>query len=311
MTSVLRSVIITGVSGFIGSYAARYFSAQGWTIIGVDSSTPENAPLSYLSHYYSTRLPGNELANILKKHSPDICIHCAGRASVNLSVGDPLADFHGNTVLTFELLNAIRINCPSCRFILLSSAAVYGNPQSLPINENQFLEPISPYGFHKLQCEQICREFSQIYDVPTASLRIFSAYAPGLRRQVLWDICRKALMEDSINLQGTGKESRDFIHALDIAKALMIVATNAEMRGEVYNLASGNEVTIAALSSLVCEALDYQGEIIFDGVVPKGNPLNWCADISKISAIGFEPKVALAQGVKVFTNWCRAELVGV
>jgi UDP-glucose 4-epimerase len=83
------------------------------------------------------------------------------------------------------------------------------------------------------------------------------------------------------------------------------------MRGEVYNLASGNEVTIAALSSLVCEALDYQGEIIFDGVVPKGNPLNWCADISKISAIGFEPKVALAQGVKVFTNWCRAELVGV
>jgi UDP-glucose 4-epimerase len=311
MTSMPRSAIITGVSGFIGRYVARYFAAQGWIIIGVDSSTPENAPLSNLSYYYSTRLPGNELADILRKHLPDTCIHCAGRASVNLSVGNPLADFHGNTVLTFELLNAIRINCPNCRFIFLSSAAVYGNPQSLPIQENQPLEPISPYGCHKLQCEQICREFSQIYDVPTASLRIFSAYAPGLRRQVLWDICRKALMEESINLQGTGKESRDFIHALDIAKTLMIVATKAEMRGEAYNLASGNEVTIATLSSLVCETLDFQGEVIFDGVVPKGNPLNWRADIAKISSLGFEPEVALEQGVKVFTNWCRAELIGV
>jgi UDP-glucose 4-epimerase len=306
-----QTVFITGVSGFIGRYAARYFNEQGWTVIGTDSSTPENAPTANLKQYYSTRLPGDNLPNILQQHQPDVCIHCAGRASVNLSVSDPAADFYGNTALTFELLNALRQAAPTCRFIFLSSAAVYGNPETLPIQETQTPNPLSPYGFHKLQSEQLCAEFSKIYNLPTASLRIFSAYAPGLRRQVLWDICRKALTQDRVILQGTGQESRDFIHALDIAKALMTVATSAPMTGEVYNLASGREVTIAELANLVFGALDHQGQLSFDGVVPVGNPLNWCADISKIESIGFMPKVQLEQGVKVFTNWCRAELIGV
>jgi UDP-glucose 4-epimerase len=306
-----KSVLITGVSGFIGRYAARYFAEQGWTVIGLDSSTPENAPIANLQHYYSTRLPGDNLPNILQQHQPDVCIHCAGRASVNLSVSDPAADFYGNTALTFELLNALRQSAPTCRFIFLSSAAVYGNPETLPITETQTPNPLSPYGFHKHQAEQLCAEFSKIYNLPTASLRIFSAYAPGLRRQVLWDICRKALTQDRVILQGTGQESRDFIHALDIAKALMAVATSAPMTGEVYNLASGREVTIAELATLVFGALDHQGELSFDGIVPIGNPLNWRADISKIESIGFTPNVQLEQGVKVFTNWCRAELIGV
>jgi UDP-glucose 4-epimerase len=306
-----QTVLITGVSGFIGRYTARHFSEQNWTVIGIDSSTPENAPIANLQTYYSTRLPGNNLLNILEQHQPTVCIHCAGRASVNLSVTDPTADFYGNTALTFELLNALRIAAPTCRFIFLSSAAVYGNPETLPITETQTPSPLSPYGFHKHQAEQLCAEFSKIYNLPTASLRIFSAYAPGLRRQVLWDICRKALTQDRVILQGTGQESRDFIHALDIAKALMVVATTAEMNGEVYNLASGREVTIAELATLVFNALEHQGELAFDGIVPQGNPLNWRADISKIEAIGFKPNVQLEQGVKVFTNWCRAELIGV
>ena len=311
MTYLPQCVLITGVSGFIGRYTARYFAQQGWSVIGIDSSTPENAPIANLQHYYSTRLPGSDLIAILQQHQPDVCIHCAGRASVNLSVSEPAADFYGNTALTFELLNAIRLGAPGCRFIFLSSAAVYGNPETLPIHEGQVPTPLSPYGYHKLQSEQLCAEFSTIYDIPTASLRIFSAYGPGLRRQVLWDICRNALTQDHVVLQGTGQESRDFIHVLDIARALMVVATSAEMKGEVYNLASGREATISELAKLIFDALDHQGELTFDGIVPKGNPINWQADIAKIGAIGFMPQVQLEQGVKVFTNWCKAELIGV
>jgi UDP-glucose 4-epimerase len=305
------SVLITGVSGFLGRYAARYFNEQGWDVIGIDGSAPENAPTALLHQYYSKRLPTNELIPILERHRPTACIHCAGRASVNLSVGDPAADFYGNTALTFELLNALRLSAPDCRFVFLSSAATYGNPENLPIREDQPTNPISPYGFHKLQSEQLCQEFSNIYGIPTASLRIFSAYAPGLRRQVLWDICAKVLTQNQVSLQGTGQESRDFVHALDISRALMSVVTAAPMQGEVYNLASGREVTIAELASLIFSALEHQGEPTFDGIVPKGNPLNWCADIQKIQALGFTPRVELEQGVKVFANWCRAELIGV
>jgi UDP-glucose 4-epimerase len=307
----MKTVLITGVAGFIGRYVARHFSEQGWSVIGIDNSPPENAPLANLSAYHRMQLPDPIFNSLLKNNSPQVCIHCAGRASVGLSMTEPTADFHSNTVVTFELLNALRLNAPECRFIFLSSAAVYGNPELLPVSEKQFCAPLSPYGFHKLQSEQLCLEFTKVYDLPTASLRIFSAYGPGLRRQVLWDICQKAIAQSSLTLQGTGKESRDFIHALDIAKALNVVAESAPMQGEVYNLASGREVCIEELAHLILDALELGYPLQFDGVVPVGTPLNWQADVSKLHALGFTASVPLERGIKTFANWCRAELIGV
>lgn len=307
----MKTVLITGVAGFIGRYVARYFSEQGWFVIGTDSSPPENAPLANLAAYHQFRLPEANLNSVIKDNLPQVCIHCAGRASVGLSVSNPVADFYGNTLLTFELLNALRLNAPECRFIFLSSAAVYGNPVSLPVSEAQSCAPVSPYGFHKLQCEQLCLEFTKVYNLPTASLRIFSAYAPGLRRQVLWDICQKAIAQSSLSLQGTGKESRDFIHALDIAKALNVVAESAPMQGEVYNLGTGREVCIDELAHLILDALELDCPLQFDGVVPVGTPLNWQADVSKLISLGFTASVPLERGVKTFANWCRAELIGI
>ena len=307
----MKSVLVIGVAGFIGRYIARYFSEQGWSVIGIDNSPPENAPLANLSKYYRLQLPNAELASVLQEKSPDLCIHCAGRASVGQSITDPSADFHSGTVLTFEVLNSLRLYAPDCRFIFLSSAAVYGNPESLPIRESQSLAPISPYGFHKRQSEQLCLEFTKVYNLKTAIVRIFSAYGPGLRRQVLWDICQKAITRDSLQLQGTGEESRDFIHALDIARALLVVAQGAPMEANIYNLGSGKEVAIAQLANLILTALEYENSPIFDGVVPDGTPYNWQADISKLKALGFTPSVSLEKGVKTFANWCRAELIGV
>ena len=307
----MKTVLITGVAGFIGRYVARHFSAQGWSVVGIDNATPENAPTANLKAYQRLQMPDVALNSFLQAHQPDVCIHCAGRASVGLSMTDPLADFYANTVLTFEILDALRLSAPSCRFIFLSSAAVYGNPASLPVSETQSTAPLSPYGFHKLQGEQLCLEFAKVHGLPTASVRIFSAYGPGLRRQVVWDICQKALTQNTVQLQGTGQESRDFIHALDIAKALFAIATSAAMQGEVYNLAVGREVTIAELAGLVLEALEYEGKLEFDGKVPIGNPLNWQSDISKLQTLGFIPSVSLERGVQTFANWCRAELIGV
>lgn len=307
----IQTVLVTGVAGFIGRYVARYFAAQGWSVVGTDSAPPENSPLENLVEYQRFHLPDAAFNQLIKKYSPQVFIHCAGRASVGLSVTDPSADFYSNTALTLEALNSLRLYAPKCRFIFLSSAAVYGNPKVLPVNEEQTTIPLSPYGFHKLQGEQLCLEFFKVYGLPTASARIFSAYGPGLRRQVMWDICHKAMIEQSVTLQGTGKESRDFIHALDIAKALLLIATSSPMQGEAYNLATGREVNICELSTLLLDTLEYNGTSQFDGVVPVGNPLNWKADISKLRSIGFSPSVSIEKGVQIFANWCRAELVGV
>ncbi|MCC6545480.1 MAG: NAD-dependent epimerase/dehydratase family protein [Nitrospirae bacterium] len=305
---MIKIVLITGVAGFIGRYAAKHFFENGWQVIGIDTATPENAPLSALYKYYCLNLPDESLHNILKEYQPTALVHCAGRASVGFSISDPAADFYSSTVLTFELLNSLRLYASQCKFILISSAAVYGNPVSLPVSEKSQANPISPYGFHKLQCEQICLEFARSFGICTASVRIFSAYGAGLRRQVLWDICRQAIIKGQLKLQGTGKESRDFIHAVDIVSALSIVLEKAPMEGEAYNLATGREATIQELGELILKSLNLNITMEFDSVIPAGNPLNWRADISKLQSLGFSPVVTLEKGVANYSEWCRTEI---
>lgn len=119
-----KNILVTGVSGFIGRYAARFFAKNGWAVTGVDMVVPENAPLSDLIAYYQVKLPSSDFNSILKKQTPDACIHCAGRASVGHSMSDPLNDFYESAVLTFEVLDAFRHFADQCKFILLSSAAI-------------------------------------------------------------------------------------------------------------------------------------------------------------------------------------------
>jgi UDP-glucose 4-epimerase len=304
----MKNVLITGVAGFLGRYAARQFSKDGWRVIGIDDTSPENAQLGTGAIYHRMRLPAPALREVLRTERPDVLVHCAGRASVLLSMEDPQADFRDNTVLTFEILEALRCEAPECRFLFLSSAAVYGNPESLPVTEAHRVAPLSPYGYHKRQCELLCEEFAVIYGMPTAALRIFSAYGPGLRRQVVWDICERVLTGGRLQLRGTGLESRDFIHATDIARALGCLASSAPCQGEIYNLASGREATVRELAGVLLKALGAAFEPEFDGVATPGNPLNWQADIEKLRALGFAPSIPLEQGLHAVARWCAAEL---
>jgi UDP-glucose 4-epimerase len=303
----MANILIIGVAGFIGRHVACLFSKQDYSIIGVDIIPPASISLTdlHVDNYFQLKLPDENLNEILKHYEVEACIYCAGRASIIESVNDPVPDFYNGVPATFELLNALRLHKPGCRFIFLSSAAVYGNPGTLPISENTSVNPISPYGFHKLQCELLCREFSQVYGLHTASLRIFSAYGPGLRRQVVWDIFQKAVTSPTLRLQGTGNESRDFIHAEDISGAVMAVVNNGLFEGEVYNVATGREVKISELAEIILTSLGMKKPIEFDGVVPVGVPQNWMADISKLHLLGFSPAVALEQGIKDFVDWCE------
>jgi UDP-glucose 4-epimerase len=302
-----QTVLITGVAGFLGRYAARHFAKQGWTVIGFDEVPPENVRMADVK-YVRSQLPGAALEEALRTLAPGACVHCAGRASVGLSMEQPSADFHGNTLLVCEILDALRRHAPRCRFLLLSSAAVYGNPTSLPVTEQHDVKPLSPYGYHKRQAELLCEEFSRIYGLPTACARIFSAYGPGLRRQVVWDICERVLTSGQLALRGTGAESRDFIHAADIAHGLYLLATEAPCVGEIYNLASGREVTVAELATTLLASLNSKVKPGFDGRATPGDPLHWKADISKIAALGFSPAIPLEEGLRTVATWCAAEL---
>ncbi len=218
-----------------------------------------------------------------------------------------MTDFRASSVATFETLDSLRRIAPECRFILLSSAAVYGDPARLPVSEQEPASPLSPYGFHKWQCEQLCAEFARVYGMRTISARLFSAYGEGLKRQALWDICSKAMQTGGLRLLGVGNETRDFLHASDIARGLEILAERADLNGGVYNLASGVQSEIGAIARWLLEELDIDVTPEFDGVVPRGYPGRWQADISKVLGLGFEPRISLREGVRGYAKWFQGE----
>lgn len=311
MKSILiarKTILIIGVSGFIGRVLARHFAKQQYKVYGIDRVSPENAPLADLQGYEQIELPSTRLTQMLVNWQPNVLIHCAGRASVPAAMQDPYVDYMDGPVLTFMLLEALRQNLPECAFILLSSAAVYGNPTHLPVSEDALIQPVSAYGYHKWQSEIMCVEFAKLFGLRTASVRIFSAYGPGLRRQVIWDIVYKALTQPEIHLQGTGKESRDFIHVQDIARGLDAILMNAPLQGEEYNLASGIETRIVDLADLILGEIVDSPPLSFSGELPNGTPKNWLANIRRISELGFTPEVELMKGIVSYINWARIDI---
>jgi len=301
----MPTVLITGVAGFIGRYIAREFAQLDWKVVGCDRAkvSKEFRALWGLSTFAHLDLIQENLDDLLKQNRPNVLIHAAGPASVPDSMIDPLGDFDSSAVTLFRVLESVRRCLPDCRLIFLSSAAVYGNPQTLPIREDHPLMPISPYGYHKLLCEKIIEEFHAVYGLRTCAARIFSAYGIGLRRQVLWDICQKALDGPTVELFGTGFETRDFVSVNDVAKAIRIIAEGAQFEGGAYNIGNGKEVRINDLAALLIAALNRDRDVRFTGVTRKGDPLRWCADVTLLQRLGYQPTVSIERGVADYGSW--------
>ncbi len=299
----MKTALVTGVAGFLGGHVAHRLKAGGYRVLGTDTASRENAPLDTLDAYVPFSLPDAGFSKWAGAEMPDFVVHCAGRASVWHSIKSPGQDFAGNVIVTQGVLETLRSKLPDSSFLLLSSAAVYGNPPGLPVSEEAHPAPISPYGFHKRQAELLCEEYASVFGLRTASLRIFSAYGAGLRRQVMWDLSRKVLGSGELEVIGTGEESRDFIHARDIAEAVALTIESAAFEGEVYNLASGVETKISDLVAMLLDVFGSGKKPVFSQQRRDGDPVRWLADVSRLKALGFAPVVSLREGLEDYAKW--------
>ncbi|MCP9751940.1 NAD(P)-dependent oxidoreductase [Ferruginibacter sp. HRS2-29] len=299
----MKKILIIGSKGFIGSHAMDHFSANAaYDCYGCDVVTDHGA-----RNYFTIDAGISDFDEIFEAHRFDVCINCSGAASVPDSLKHPLRDFNLNVFNVVKVLDSIRRHSGSCRFINLSSAAVYGNPESLPVNENAARKPMSPYGYHKLMAEDICKEYAGHFGLHTCSLRIFSAYGPGLKKQLLWDIFQKTLAGKEVLLFGTGKETRDFIYVSDIIRSLELVVGQGVFEGAVYNIANGQEVSVQELASVLLAKIGFNGTLGFNGEQREGDPTRWSADIAKIKQLGYAPAVSLDAGIDRYVQWLREE----
>lgn len=292
-------VLILGSNGFIGAHLATHFFAKGYAVTGCDLT--ENGSALYPHHKVDIDSP--DFDEILRFNQFDYCINAAGSGNVSYSIQHPLLDFHANTAVVANVLEAIRKSSRECKYIHFSSAAVYGNPEILPINEVMKSAPVSPYGWHKHLSEILCQEYQELFHVNSVILRPFSVYGRGLQKQLLWDLCCKLQHVDYVELSGTGNESRDFIHIADLANAVEMIINNVRTFSCTMNIASGVETPISYVAEEVASAFPGKKKVGFNGIERKGDPVNWRADVSQLESVGFKTSIRLSDGLRDYVKW--------
>lgn len=296
------NILILGSEGFIGKHLVAYYLSEGKKVTGADILQANT--LNY--NYFRISRLSPEFDELLQSSEFDICINAAGNGNVSYSIVHPISDFEANCLDVIKFLDSIRRFAPKCKYLHISSAAVYGNPEILPISEVSLLKPLSPYGWHKWSSELICREYNRVYNIETAIVRPFSVYGPGLKKQLFWDTYQKFLKNiQQIEMWGTGNETRDFIYIDDLLNAIDLIIKNGIMRGCIYNLGSGEETTVKFATEALISNLSSNTIITFNNNVREGDPLNWRADISALLELGYKKQVPIEKGIEQVAIWLK------
>ncbi|MEW6281863.1 MAG: SDR family NAD(P)-dependent oxidoreductase [Candidatus Eremiobacterota bacterium] len=294
-------VLVTGGAGFIGSHIAAHFLSQGAEVVVLDSFRSG-------SRRNLEELPGARLveasvtdpgAVLSAARGADYVFHLAAMVSVPESLEKPEECVDINVVGTLNVLRAARSH--GCRKVVLSSsAAVYGDDPELPKRESMRPCPRTPYGITKLDGEYYLEMARTEWGVPTVSLRYFNVYGPRQdpRSQYAAAIptfASRALKGEDVSIYGDGLQTRDFIYVRDVVAANVLAATNSAMWG-TFNVAGGKAVTILELAREIVRRVGSPSRILHGPERP-GDIRHSVADVGRIRGFGFEPEIALREGL--------------
>jgi UDP-glucose 4-epimerase len=309
-------IIITGVAGFIGSNLAEELLNRGKEVVGVDildnyyDISIKMKNLEKLKNYKKFKFIKDNAGNIDKKllENAEIVYHEAGIGGVRYSIDNPKKYFKLNVVSTFNLL----VRCLDTdikKFVFASSSSVYGNypEKMLPLNESYECRPISPYGCSKLAAEQYCMNFYKVYGLFVISLRYFTVYGPRQRPdEAICKFTKKILKNDYIEIHGDGKQTRDFTYVTDVVKGT-ILAGESKIKGEIFNIGSGNRISILDLVKLIENTLGNKAKVKHTEW-QKGDVMHTQADISKArKVLNYQPNYMIENGIKKYVEWLRDE----
>lgn len=294
----MKKILITGINGFIGSYCAKHFTSLGFEVFGIDvQGEGEN--------FIQGEVSSENLKKLNQKF--DIIIHLVGSGTVGMAQKAPENEYMKSVGSTHNILEYIKNYNQNAKLIYASSAAVYGDMYDKKIKEDDELNPISIYGKHKLEVEQLCKNYHNKFGLKINIIRFFSVYGQGLRKQLLWDFSNRFIQNknaEKIDCFGTGNEMRDFVHISD-AVQLIEILINTENTFGFYNCGSGEKTSVREVLENICREFGFNPILVFDNITQEGNPKNLLANISKAQNIGFIPNVNIKEGLKKYVKWFK------
>ena len=250
-------VLITGGAGFIGLHFVEKLLKETMDVVIVDnlsSGIKERIPKSAV--FYEVDIEDLSIENIFAIEKPDYVVHLAAQVSVQVSMKNPLEDCLTNIAGTINLLqNCVKYNVK--KFIFASSAAVYGEPAYLPIDEDHPPHPISFYSLSKQTSEQYIRLFAKHFGLNYSILRFANVYGPGQNSHGeagVVSIFLNSIFEQTPPIIYGGEQTRDFVYVKDVADGIYSALHNG--RNRTFNISTNTETKINELLTLVVKKVN-------------------------------------------------------
>ncbi len=298
--------LVTGGGGFIGSAVVRVLLEEGAAVTVLDDWSagdrrrlPENKRLTVLT---GSILNPAQVADAMADCT--VVLHEAG-SSIDIALRDPVLDCDLNVRATLNMLNAARKSRSVRRVVYASTDAVYGNPRYLPINEDDLLNPLSPFAVSKLAGENYCKAYYETFGLSTTVLRYANVYGAPLRDSRIPSgaadrFLKNALDGKPLQVHGDGEQTRDFVFIDDAVDATLQACCLSKAEGQIYNVGTGIETTINTLMEKVLSAAGSSSPIETVDRLDIDNIRRRVLNIEKIRReIRWTPRITLEQGLRL------------
>ncbi len=311
----MKSYLVTGSAGFIGSHVSRLLLTQGHRVVGIDGYRTElypaddklrrHADLHAFEHFESHVL--DLRTDSLRPHldGADAVIHLAALAGIEGPGRSPEAYFQHNVDATRTVLNAI--STTGTHLVHASTSSVYG--ATAVGDENQPLAPVSAYGRSKVAAEALVRNHVSESRGSATVLRLFSAYGPEQRPEMAYAAaCRALLSGQPMRITGDGTQSRSNTFVTDVARAIVLAASIKP--AATLNVSGGESVRLIDAITIIAEELGAQPVLEY-GPPREGDQLVTRGDSAKaLEVLGWSPEVSIREGLAAQAAWALSLLTG-
>lgn len=274
-------ILVTGGSGFIGSYLIEYLKEKGNKIFNYDIR--EGHDITDYEHMY----------NIFETNNFSEVYHVAAQAFLGPGEKDPYMDIRVNEFGMINLLKCLeKFDIP---MVFTSSGAVYGHSE-IPHREDLVCVPVSNYGVSKLAAENYLRKWVITEGVDARIVRFSSVYGPGRKHGAVNIFINQGVAGKPITVFGRGHQTRDFQHIEDAIRGLELALQRGNS-GEIFNIGLGEEHSVVEVAKIVQRYVDVSIEHIDHELSPFDLPRSWF-DITKAGKLGYKPRMGLKLGIQ-------------
>jgi UDP-glucose 4-epimerase len=303
-------VLVTGGAGFIGSHLVDRLVQEGNEVVVIDDlSTGKRKQVNKKAQFYKMDIRSKRIERVFRKERPLIVVHLAAQMNVRLSTEDPVFDAEVNILGTINLLeHAVKNGVRKVSFAS-SGGAVYGEQEVFPAAESHRTDPLSPYGISKLAGEKYLAYYTNTTGLRHAIMRFGNVYGPRQEPEgeagVIAIFSKLMLDGGQPIINGTGKQTRDFVYVDDVVESLM-VTMDEDIQG-IFNVGTGQEATVNECYGIIKELTNSSCKDLY-GAAKKGEQFRSVLDVRKLrDGFDWEPQVSLPEGLKMTVEFFKTQ----